>query len=178
MLSVYLVRHAIAAERGEAFPDDTVRPLTRKGRARMRLAVAGLRTLKPGIEVILTSPLVRAAQTAAILAAGLPGGVPVCPSPALAPGRGPLDVAQALGALKKVSAVALVGHEPDLGALGAWLIGARAPLVFRKGGIARIDIESLEPLASLGSTKSAAPEATLVWLATPAMLRALSGDAD
>ena len=64
---LYLVRHAIAAERGDKWPDDTKRPLTHKGAARMRQAVEGLRALGVEIDLVLTSPLVRAEQTADIL---------------------------------------------------------------------------------------------------------------
>jgi phosphohistidine phosphatase SixA len=79
-------------------------------------------------------------------------------------------VAAALAAHKKARSVALVGHEPDLGQLAAWLIGATAPLTFRKGGVARVDID-VEALPAQRAGQ-------LVWLATPAMLRALSGDDD
>jgi phosphohistidine phosphatase SixA len=60
-------------------------------------------------------------------------------------------------------AIALVGHEPDLGHLAAWLVGATSPMPFKKGGIARIDVKRLPP----------AQDGTLVWMATPGMLRGL-----
>ena len=62
--TIYIVRHAIAAERGEKYPDDAKRPLTHDGIARMRQAVRGFSTLEPGIDLVLTSPYVRARQTA------------------------------------------------------------------------------------------------------------------
>ncbi|HET9361040.1 MAG TPA: phosphoglycerate mutase family protein, partial [Vicinamibacterales bacterium] len=68
---LYLVRHAIAAERGEAWPDDDTRPLTERGIARFKEGVAGLGRLDAVIDEILTSPLVRARQTADLLSAGL-----------------------------------------------------------------------------------------------------------
>jgi phosphohistidine phosphatase SixA len=80
----------------------------------------------------------------------------------LAPGHRPETVVDALGAYASLEAVALVGHEPDLGILAAWLIGAREPLVFKKGAIARIDASG-----KLGR------DGQLVWLATPRMLRGL-----
>jgi phosphohistidine phosphatase len=158
---LYLVRHAIAAERGEAWPDDTKRPLTSKGTSRMREVAKGLRDLRVSIDVILTSPLVRAKQTAEILAAGLDPSPPVAVVAALAPGVSPAKAIHALPAFHKMRRIAIVGHEPDLGELAAWLIGAKSPLPFKKGGVCRIDI---------GATP-APGRGQLIWMATPAMLR-------
>jgi phosphohistidine phosphatase len=161
--TIYIVRHAIAAERGEKYPDDAKRPLTHDGIARMRQAVRGFSTLDPGIDLVLTSPLVRARHTADILMAGLSPAPALEVLDALAPGHHPPDVASRISGHGGRRVVALVGHEPDLGQLGAWLIGAREPLVFKKGGIARIDVPSLPP----------GRDGQLVWLATPKMLRGL-----
>lgn len=163
MVALYLVRHAIAAERGPEYPKDEARPLTREGKSRMKEVVAGWRTLNPGLDLILTSPLVRAQSTAEIVRKGLKGDISLERCPALAPGRSPRDVAAVLAKLKDVSAVALVGHEPDLGQLAAWLVGATEPIPFKKGGIARIDVPELPPNQN----------GQLQWHATPKMLRAL-----
>jgi len=162
--TLYLVRHAIAADRGDKHPDDTKRPLTHKGITRMRQVVRGFATFNPRIDLVLTSPLVRARQTADIVMAGLSPAPSLNTFEALAPGHSPADVAQGLGAFVSRHAIALVGHEPDLGLLAAWLIGAREPLVFKKGAIARIDISALPP----------GRDGQLIWLATPRMLRGLS----
>jgi phosphohistidine phosphatase len=164
--SLYLVRHAIAEERGDKWPDDTRRPLTEKGIARMREAIAGLDTLEAGIEIVLTSPLVRARQTADLLVDGLKPKPALDVLPSLAPGEAPAKVAEALGAHAGRQAIALVGHEPGLGELGAWLIGANAPVIFKKGGVCRIDVASLPP-ERYGQ---------LAWLALPKMLRTLATD--
>jgi phosphohistidine phosphatase len=68
---LYLVRHAIAADRGSEWPDDNKRPLTERGINRFKEAVKGLRHLDVQIDEIFTSPLVRARQTADLLAAGI-----------------------------------------------------------------------------------------------------------
>ena len=162
--TLYLVRHAIAAERGDKYPDDTKRPLTRKGMRRMRDTVRGFATLNPDIDLVLTSPLVRARQTADILIGGLSPAPALETCPALAPGHAPAEVGDALSHVGSRRIIALVGHEPDLGLLAAWLIGAREPLVFKKGSIARIDVPALPP----------ARDGQLVWLATPRMLRGLA----
>ena len=162
--SLYLVRHAIAAERGTDWPDDTKRPLTSKGISRMRDVVAGLDDLEVRIEVVLTSPLVRARQTADLLANFLKPAPSIEILDVLAPGNTPAKVAEALGSVSTHRSVALVGHEPGLGELAAWLVGAKAPFEFKKGGICRIDL-AWPPAAGAGQ---------LIWLATPKMLRGLS----
>jgi phosphohistidine phosphatase len=166
-IRLYLVRHAIAADRGDEWPDDAMRPLTRKGIARMRRNIEGLRALGVTIQVILTSPLVRAAETAELLADGLEPSPPIKTVPALAPGGAPTAIAAMLGsAVRKsddVQSIALVGHEPDLGTLAAWLIGAQHPLPFKKGGVCRIDVADLPPKGN----------GQLVWFAPPRLLRRL-----
>ena len=161
--TLYLVRHAIAAERGEAWPEDSARPLTSKGIARMRQIVRGLRDLDVALDIVLTSPLLRATQTADLLVDGLKPSPALAVVPALAPGASPPQVADALEQFRKARRIALVGHEPGLGELAAWLVGARAPFPFKKGGVCRIDVTSLLPAGS----------GQLVWMATPRMLRAL-----
>src|SRR5918995_6884068 len=85
-LSIYLVRHGLAAERGEAWPDDTKRPLVPKGVARLRKEAQALRALSITFDTILTSPLTRARSTADTLAAGLSPHPPVHVIASLAPG--------------------------------------------------------------------------------------------
>ncbi len=164
--TLYLVRHAIAMERDDKWPDDAKRPLTHAGAARMRRAVQGFAALKVQIAVVLSSPAVRAMETAEILVRGLSPHPELIPLPALAPGVPAARVAEALGPYGKRAGLALVGHEPGLGELAAWLVGARLPLPFKKGGIGRIDVATWPP----------ARQGTLVWLATPRMLRALGDD--
>jgi phosphohistidine phosphatase len=161
---IYLVRHAIAAERGDDWPDDSKRPLTERGISRFKESVGGLKELDAVIEEIFSSPLVRARQTGDLLAAGVEGRPSVKLLDALAPGQPPATVMAQLAKVAKRRCIALVGHEPDLGELAAYLIGARRPMPFKKGGICRIDVASL-------STKSAG---TLVWFVTPKILRKLA----
>src|SRR5882672_6508644 len=68
---LYLVRHGVAEERGELWPDDSKRPLSEEGMAGMRKATRGLARIGVSVDVVLTSPLVRARQTAEIVAGGL-----------------------------------------------------------------------------------------------------------
>lgn len=161
---LYLVRHAIAAERGDDWPDDSKRPLTERGISRFKESVGGLKELDAVIDEIFSSPLVRARQTADLLAAGVEGRPPVKLLDALAPGHPSATVMAQLAKAAKHRRIALVGHEPDLGELAAHLIGGRRPLPFKKGGICRIDVAGV-------SSKVAG---TLVWFVTPKILRRLS----
>ncbi len=160
-ISLVLVRHAIAAERGEAFPDDTKRPLTHKGVQRFRDAVQGLAAIDESVELVLTSPLVRARQTADLLSEGLPSHPRVVETASLCPGASFRALIDELANHTKRSRIALVGHEPGIGEVAARLIGARGSMPFRKGGMCRIDVDALPPAA----------HGRLVWFATPRMLR-------
>jgi phosphohistidine phosphatase len=133
-----LVRHAIAFERNRRrWPDDDLRPLTPAGQQKFRRAAAGLTKWLPRVDRVLTSPLVRARQTADILrtAARWPKAAEAAE---LAPEAG---VSSALEMLRKQRArrIAIVGHEPDLGALLTACIapaGSRIAMLFKKGGVA------------------------------------------
>jgi phosphohistidine phosphatase len=160
---LYLVRHAIAAERGDEWPDDSKRPLTERGIARFKAVVRGFARLEDPVEEILTSPLTRARQTAALLAAAGDAPPPVRLLRALAPGHDPEEVLDELEKAIRRRRVALVGHEPGLGELTARLLGADQPLPFRKGGMCRIDLTL--PVRQAGS---------LVWFMPPRALRGLS----
>jgi phosphohistidine phosphatase len=160
---LYLVRHAIAEERGPKWPDDRERPLTPDGISKMRRGVSGFETLAEPVALILTSPLLRAMQTAEVLSKGLATHPEIVTLELLSPGGSPSAIAAALAKYTKPRSIALVGHEPDLGALAAWLIGAKESVPFKKGGIARIET----------SDWPATRQSQLVWLATPKMLRRL-----
>jgi phosphohistidine phosphatase len=160
-IEVYLVRHGIAAERGPNFPDDTKRPLIQKGIVRLRRSAEGLAAVGVTFDVILTSPLTRARQTADVLAEALPGKPAVHVMESLAPGGTFNAFVEELAKYAKRSRIACVGHEPDLGQLAARLIGARRPLEFKKGGICRIDLDGL-PISGPGHLR---------WFVTPRMLR-------
>ena len=123
---LYLVRHAVAAERGDDWPDDTKRPLTAKGVSRFREVVDGLVWFGVGVDEIFTSPLVRARQTADLLSAGLTEHPPVQTVDELAPGHESPQVIAELAKRVKRRRVAIVGHEPDLGELAAALSGRTA----------------------------------------------------
>ncbi len=164
-VELYFIRHGVAAARGESYPDDSKRPLTSKGIAKLEKEVKALAALDVAFDQIVSSPLVRARQTADVFAEGLPGKPPVATSDALAPGATHAAVLDELSKFARRKRIALVGHEPDIGQLAARLIGARRPLEFRKGAICRIDFGTLPPTGP----------GTLVWFLTPKMLRKIAG---
>ena len=161
---IYLVRHAIAEERGPKWPDDRKRPLTGKGIERMREVVRGLRELAIAFDTVLSSPLVRAKDTAHILVGGMKPQPMITLLPALAPGTSPAQAGRAIQAYRQARRIAVVAHEPGLGELAAWLIGAKKPFELKKGGVCRIDVAG--PVA--------AGKGRLVWLAPPGLLRKIS----
>ena len=70
-IELYLIRHAIAAERGDEWPDDEKRPLTEDGIARMRKAARGLARLEVSLDIVFTALLVAILPITAITAAGV-----------------------------------------------------------------------------------------------------------
>lgn len=165
IIELYLVRHAIAVERGPKHPDDRLRPLTADGIRRFKESVRGLNEVGVQLDVILTSPLKRAEDTATLLAAGLDKRVTVQVLDALAPEGKPAAIMEAIGrAAKKSRRIALVGHEPGLGEFAMRLLGARGFVELRKGAVCAIDVDSAT-LAGPG---------TLRWLLPPRVLRRLA----
>lgn len=168
-LDVYLIRHAAAEERGFAWPDDDIRPLSAEGRAGMRKAARGLVRLGVTFNVILTSPLVRARQTAEVVAEAFDARPPIVVVDALAPGGRDADLLVELTRHSHRRAIAMVGHEPDLGELAVRLVGSERALAFKKGAVCRID------LGSIPESIPPAQPGILRWFLTPAVLRAIKG---
>lgn len=160
---LYLIRHGLAEERGEAWPDDTKRPLTPEGMSRLKKSGRGLAQLGISFDVIITSPLARARQTAEIIAGELDPQPHVVTSEALAPGGSYAATIADLEKQTRRTRIALVGHEPGMGELAARLVGARHPFEFKKGAVCRIDVDELPPPAP----------GDLRWFVTPKMLRRL-----
>lgn len=165
-IELYLVRHGLAAERGAAYPDDRLRPLTDVGITRFRQAVRGLAAFEVAVDLVLTSPLVRARQTAELLVAGLPGHPRLDTLEALAPGGRVPAIMEAIAqrSRQRQTRIALVGHEPDLGELAARLLGARGAIPFKKGAVCCIELQG----------RLAGGPGTLLWHLPPRVLRRLA----
>ena len=145
MIELYLIRHGVAEERGEAWPDDAKRPLSEAGMSRLRESARGLSRLGVSFDVIVTSPLVRTRQTAEIVAAGVDPRPHIVSAESLAPGGSMAAVMADLEKHAKRERIALVGHEPGIGELAARLAGSRHPIAFKKGAVCRIDVDDLPP---------------------------------
>ncbi|MFN2376810.1 MAG: histidine phosphatase family protein [Candidatus Binatia bacterium] len=167
-MQLLVVRHAIAAERTDwagTGREDSRRPLTDKGRSRMRLNAAGIAAITPRLDIIATSPFTRAAETARVLARAW-RGVPIETVAALASGGSRKELLAWLVARDPEDTVALVGHEPDLGALVAALVageGAQS-LAMRKGGACLVRFVGL-PRIGRGELR---------WFLPPRLLRRLA----
>jgi phosphohistidine phosphatase len=163
-MQLLVIRHAIAEDK-EAFAKtgrpDTERPLTKHGRKVMARVAHGLGRQVKSIDVLAASPLVRAAQTAAIVAKEN-GGISVTTVPALAPKSAPAAFAAWLRTQRSVKVVAVVGHEPHLGTLITWLVSGLqdSHVTLEKGGAWMLEIDG-RPRARC---------ATLVWSLPPEVL--------
>ena len=142
---VLLVRHAKAEQRASLGPGlkrDARRRRTEAGRARMRRIAMTLHKLVPSLDVLAASPLVRARETATIIARRY-DDTPVLDLAPLSPGGSEQELLQWLREQRADATVALVGHEPDLGLFASWLLSGRklsfCPL--RKAGACLISFD-------------------------------------
>lgn len=166
-MQLLVIRHAIAEPRESVAvveTDGASRPLTAKGRKRMSSTAAGLRRLVPTVDVLASSPLVRAVQTAEIVAEEYTGVTPMVLDD-LAPSGERRSVLTWLQMQKDGSTLAAVGHEPELGRLVSWLLATPDShfVHLKKGGACLLEWRS----------HVTAGDAQLAWLLQPAQLRKL-----
>ncbi|MDW8105527.1 MAG: phosphohistidine phosphatase SixA [Armatimonadota bacterium] len=164
-MNLYLVRHAIAVPHdAPGYEEDSLRPLTDKGRAKMRDIARGLKALGVCPQLILTSPYVRARQTAEILQEMLGCTEALVLTENLLPLAHPDHLWQELRRYAHVPSLALVGHEPNISALTNLLLGVTGlQIVFKKGGVCYLTVDSF----------GEEPHATLHWLLAPKHLVAI-----
>jgi phosphohistidine phosphatase len=155
-MKLYLLRHGIAVERDKTEVSDAERPLTSKGIRRLEQALPLLRTMMQPDRVV-SSPLVRARQTAAIVARAWDLEVQLASR--LAPG---CDIEQLFELLQQhltALEILIVGHEPDLSECIAALTGGNR-VEMKKGALAAIELTPLKAGAG-----------TLLWLLPPKALK-------
>lgn len=157
-----LIRHAIAAPLGEPAAHDKDRPLTARGKQRFRQVARSLSHLVPTPKAILTSPLLRARETADLAAKALGGARPIV-VPALQNGKW-AGIRRALSAYGKADTVVLVGHEDWISSLTARLLGSDQgeSFSYRRGGVAFLELPTLD-----------ARTAKLLWFIPPRVFRRL-----
>jgi len=163
-MELYLLRHAIAEDRGgPGWEDDSKRPLTRKGSKKMLRIAEGMLALDFSVDVILSSPYTRARQTAEIVAEVLGAEKSIEFSDHLAVGGDPEQLIEHLTTdCAGVGSVLLVGHEPWMSSFISTLVSGDQSLsiTMKKGGLCKLMVDTLR----YGRC------ATLEWLLTPAQL--------
>jgi phosphohistidine phosphatase len=166
-MNLYIVRHAIAVERGTSgYEDDSQRPLTDAGAKKMKKIAMGIHQLGIELDVILTSPYVRARDTAKILAERFDMTDRIYFSDNLIPSGNFESLVFEIHEKYDLANIALVGHVPMLSSLISWLTtgDTDARITFKKGGVAYLASDSLYQDG----------RATLEWLLPPSIMVELS----
>src|SRR2546428_11227668 len=162
-MQLYIVRHGIAIDREDPkCPPDPERYLTEEGVEKTKQVAKGLAALGVTGDLFLTSPYVRAAQTAEIFASALEyAKQKIRRTDLLLPGAEPSQLFRELAKEKQASAVFLGGHAPQPGDVLASALGSKKnPTALKKAGVAFVELRRLSP-----------PIGELVWLGTPKLLR-------
>ena len=168
-MQLLIVRHGIAEDKAEfakTGKSDDLRPLTAEGKEAMSRAAAGLREIVSEISELATSPLVRARQTAEILARAYDMEIGAT-TDALVPDAPFEKLIDWIGERGKREVVAVVGHEPHLSGLATWLVSGmkESRVELKKGGACLLSFRGA-PKAGAG---------TLEWSMYPKHLRAMAG---
>ena len=163
-MNLYMLRHGIACVPGEdGLPKDlkdAERPLSAKGRQRLWGVTGAMRKLELEFDLVMSSPLLRARQSAQIVTEALDLRRKLVLTDHLAPEGSPDALFEQINdPHRRIKNVLLVGHEPYLSKLIAWLVtGSSAGSIdLRKGGLAKLEVEKLRYARC----------ATLMWLLTP-----------
>lgn len=162
-MNLYIIRHAIAVEEGTPeYEEDNQRPLTDKGKKKMRQIAKGLRALGVGFDLVLSSPYVRAKETAEILADVFKMKKSIEFSENLIPMGDPDLLISEINEKYSVDSIALVGHEPELTNLIGLFVSENAgvDITLKKGGVCSLSADDLHHTR----------KATLEWLLTPGIL--------
>jgi phosphohistidine phosphatase len=165
-MNLYLIRHALAVEAGSpGYEDDSQRPLTDKGRKKMRMIAKGLLSLGLDFDMIVSSPYVRTRETAKILGDVFKARKKVAFSDNLIPAGDGKKFISEINEKYSVDALAVVGHEPALSTLIGMLAGndGHIDLSLKKGGVCLLVADDLRQER----------RATLEWLLPPSVLTGL-----
>jgi phosphohistidine phosphatase len=157
-MQLYVVRHGPAGDSSAWTGPDRDRPLTSRGEQVVLRVAKRLAELGVEVDAIITSPYVRAKQTAEILAQSLDRTDQLETDARLGAGFGIADLMSLLADYSEVSALMIVGHEPDLGQAICNLVGAER-LKMKKGAVALVDVP--DPHTARGQ---------LLWVVPPAVL--------
>lgn len=136
-MQLYFLRHSDPFPKGPKYREDHLRPLTSEGKKQAKLIAKFLQGIQ--FDVILSSPYVRAEQTAQVLADRLGAKIKIAEE--LSPGFNLSKLPGLIASYKKSERVILVGHEPDLSDTVKKMVGGKAELEIRKGGLAVVEVE-------------------------------------
>ena len=147
-MNVYVLRHGVAEERdNRKYPNDDDRPLTREGRLKLAQQVKGLSALGISLDVMITSPLLRAAQTAHIVREGLSSPEKQATSNVLVPEAHPYLLLEELASKHaSMDNVMVVGHEPHLSRFVSMVVSGDPTALIRlkKGALCKLRLVSLD----------------------------------
>ena len=161
-MEIYLLRHGIAEDQSPT-QQDAHRALTNEGAARLREVLITVYKAGNSPQLILTSPYVRARQTAEIAREILRVESDIMESQALTPMAQPREAWDEIRALRSEQSILLASHEPLTGQLLGFLLGVPGLQVeFKKGAIARVDLHGFGPT----------PRGVLKWFLTAKLGRA------
>lgn len=148
-MDLYVLRHGRAEERdSQKYPDDRERPLTRKGIRRLERQVKGIESLGICPDLYVTSPLLRAVQTAEVVHQGLAGTGPLERSDSLVPWADPVAILEELRDIHwQAASIMVVGHEPHLSSLISLISSGTldCEIRLRKGSLCKLRIPTLRP---------------------------------
>ncbi len=161
-MNISLIRHGEAEDIGGKIKSDAERPLTDEGCRDIRLIAKAMNRLGMGFTAILSSPLVRALQTAEIIAENMKSRelIKVTDTLGIPPSR--TGLMQELKQFTKDDHILLVGHEPNMGILSAFFLGNDKMLVnFKKGSLCKIEVLRFHPT----------PRGELKWFLSPKQMK-------
>jgi phosphohistidine phosphatase len=141
-MQLILMRHAIAEERSARYADDALRPLNKGGEKKHRLVSEGMRRMGIDFDELVSSPLVRARQTADITAEVYGWESDIVETDVLGAGYSPAALNEFLGGYDETARVLCVGHEPDLSEYAAHLLhpSGDVEIAFRKSAVLGLDL--------------------------------------
>ena len=167
-VDLFVMRHGIAVDLGApGITHDAERPLTPEGRSKLGQIVKAMHGMELAFDAIISSPYLRARQTAELVACSFKKPVTVELCEALVPDGTAVQVVEMLRRFRPPPGkLLIVGHEPNLSSLVSFLVAGKGGscVVFKKGGLCKLCVHSLRPH----------PEASIEWLLTPKQMIAMA----
>lgn len=148
MQELFIIRHGFAGQSLEDRAMDEERPLKKKGKEQIKGVAKGLKELNLCFDVVITSPLLRAKETAEIINSYCGDSKKVIENDLLRPGGSFSNLIKFLNKHKKYKKVAIVGHEPFLSSFASYCLtkNKNSVIELKKGGVLMLEVEdTLKP---------------------------------